>query len=64
MFLLINVITKTALLVGGSVLFHPLMEPATGVTRPNVGSPPQAGTEEAGGGGGGGDNFSLNYGEL
>ena len=44
MSLLINIITKT-------VLFHPLREPATGVTRPSVASPPQAGTEEAGGGG-------------
>ena len=49
MSLLINVITKTALSVGGSVLFHPFIEPTTGVTRPSVGSPPQAVTEEAGG---------------
>ena len=60
MSLLINIITTTALSVGGLVLFHPLREPATGVTRPSVDSPPQAGTEETGGG----DSFSLNYGEL
>ena len=46
---LINIIAKTALSVGGLV-FHPLREAATGVTRPSVDSPPQAGTEEAGGG--------------
>ena len=65
MSLLINIITKTALSVGELVLFHPLRELATGVTRPSVASPPQAGTEEAGEGGevsGGGDSFSLNYG--
>ena len=56
---LINIITKTALSVGGLVLFHPLREPATGVTRPSVDSPPQAETKETGGG----DSF-LNYGEL
>ena len=55
MSILINIITKT-------VLFHRLLrEPATGVTRPSVDLPHQAGTEEAGGGG---DSFSLNYGEL
>ena len=50
MSLLINIITKTALSVVGLVLYHPLREPATGVTRPSVDSSPQAGTEEAGGG--------------
>ena len=50
MSLLINIIKKTALSVGGLVLFHPLREPATVVTWPSVDSSPQAGTEEAGGG--------------
>ena len=50
MSLLISIITKTAVSVGELVLFHPLREPATGVTRPSVDSPPQAGTDEAGGG--------------
>ena len=65
MSLLINIITKTALSLVGLVLFHPLREPATGVTRPSVDSPPHAGTEEAGGWGesGGGDSFSLSYGD-
>ena len=58
MSLLINIITKTALSVDGLVLFYPLREPATGVTRPNVASPPQAGTVEAGGGGGGEDGVA------
>ena len=48
MSILINVITKTALSVGGLMLFHPLREPATGVTRSSVDSPPQAGIVEAG----------------
>ena len=52
MSLLINIIAKTALSVGGFVLFHPLREPATGVTQPSVDSPPQAGTDEADEGGG------------
>ena len=51
--LLINIIMKKALSVGGLVLSHPLRDPATGMTRPSVDSSPQAGTEEAGGGGGG-----------
>ena len=36
------------------MLFHPLREPATGMTRPSVvDSPPQAGTTEEPGVGGG-----------
>ena len=66
MSLLISILTKTALSVGGLLLFHSLRETATGVTRPSVASPPQAGTGSGGGGGGGrgGNSFSVNYGEL